>query len=370
MKRTWAQAVKEWKQLRRDKLVMALAVIMPLVLAMLFGTSISLRLENVPLVVVDEDNTPLSRTYVETYAAAAGQFVLVPKSPRMAPADVLTAGVAKAVLIVPVHFERDFRKGQKTAVQLLIDGSDANSGTVLKNVAQALNQAFLLRNSPAGSSGPPVRLATRLWYNPGLSDARFFGSGALGLVLILFPALLGALAVAREHEQETIIQVYASTLSAPQWLIGKALPYMAVGLFEFVICFVLGLAFFEYRIPSDPTPLLVASVIYVMAAVFFGMMTGNLTGSQSAAIQSVQLGAFLISMLLAGFLVPVSNIPPQLRWISALLPARHYIEIARNSMLRDEGWSTSGLSVLMLAGLAALLFGINWRRMRRMQFPG
>jgi ABC-2 type transport system permease protein len=237
----------------------------------------------------------------------------------------------------------------------------------LKNVAQALNQAFLLTHAPAGAAA--VRLQTRLWYNPGVSNPRFFGSGALGMVLILFPALLGALAVAREHEQGTLIQVYASTLSAPQWLLGKALPYMGIGLFELVICFWLGLQVFEYRLPTDPTPMLAGSVLYIAAAVFFGMMAGNLTGSQSAAIQAVQLGGFLASMLLSGFLVPVANIPPELRWISALLPARHYIEITRNSMLRDEGWMTSGRSLLMLAALAALLFLVNCARMRRMQLP-
>ena len=349
--------------------MLVLAVVMPVVLALLFGTAMSTNLENVPLVVEDNDNTRLSRDYVETYAAAAGQFVLVPGPSGRPIFQALLNGTARAALVLPVHFERDYKRGLAVQVQVLIDGTDANAATGLKNVAKSLNQAFLDRH-PVGSQTLLVRICTRLWYNPGRSSRRFFGSGTLGLVLILFPSLLGALTVAREHELGTLIQVYASTLSASQWLIGKALPCIAVGLVELGLCFALGLFVFEYRLPSDPTPLLVASVLYVTAGVFFGVMVGNMTESQSAAIQAVQLGAFLISMLLSGFLVPVSNIPPELRWVAMLLPARHYIDVVRDALLRDGGWATAAFSIVALAVLTMFFFNMSFRRMRRMQFSG
>ena len=121
---------------------------------------------------------------------------------------------------------------------------------------------------------------------------------------------------------------------------------------------------------SNPLPMVLASGIYLGAAVLFGMMVGNVTGSQAAAIQAVQLGAFLLSMLLSGFLVPISNIPEELRWISLFVPARHYVEVVRDAMLRDGGWASSLRQLLCLAGLAALYFAVNVRRMRRMQFAG
>lgn len=150
---------------------------------------------------------------------------------------------------------------------------------------------------------------------------------------------------------------------------GKALLYILIGIAEFVICFALGLLQFGYRIPTDPSVLLVATVLYLLAGVFFGMMMGNATRNQSAAIQGVQMGSFLLSLLLSGYLFAVRNIPPEIRWISSLLPATHYIQIVRNSILRDVGWGTSFQPMIMLLVLA-LAFALNVLQMRKMQFKG
>ena len=367
MHRILAQASKEWKQLRRDRLVITLAVVMPIVMMGLFGTAIRMKLKNVRVIVEDLDHTALSRSYIETYAASL-DYVLTPRTAGLSLSGELDAGNARAVLVIPPNFERDSFRGVTPKVQVMIDGTDANAATNLRNMSRALNEAFLQRRPGAVVPAASVKLQTRLWYNPGLSDRVYFGSGALGLVLVLFPALLGALAVAREHELGTLVQAYASTLSAPQWLLGKAIPVIVIGAAELLICFILGLLFFGYQLPTDPTPMLLGTLLYLCAGVFYGMMLGNATGTQSAAIQGVQLGAFLISMLLSGFLVPLENIPIQLRWVSYIVPATHYIRIVRNSILRDSGWIASGTAVALLAALACFFFMVNVGRMRKMQF--
>jgi ABC-2 type transport system permease protein len=368
MKRILAQAAKEWKQFRRDRLTLALSLALPIVMMLLFGLALSMDPDNVRIAVEDLDNTPLSRSYVESYMAA-NDFVPVATPPGAGLVEVLDSGHARIGLHIPPHFERDLRRGVPVAVQVLLDGTDANTANALRNSAKSVNQSFLRRRSAAAAPEPLVDMQVRFWYNPGLSDRRFFGSGALGMVLILFPALLAALAAAREHEYGTVIQAYASTLSAPQWVIGKAIPYIAVGLIELVICFTIGLFLFSYSFPGDPTPFLVGSLLYITTAVLYGMAVGNVMGAQAAAIQAVQLGAFLISMLLSGFLVPVSNAPIELRWISYILPATYYIEITRDSLLRGGGWPAVGKSVLVLALTTCVLFGANMRKMHRMQFP-
>ena len=189
-------------------------------------------------------------------------------------------------------------------------------------------------------------------------------------MLIIFPALLGALTTAKEYETGTIIQAYASSLRAVQWILGKALLYVVIGLVELVICYTLGMLVFEYRIPTDPTVLLTATFLYLMAGVFFGMMMGNASGSQSAAIQGVQMGSFLLSLLLSGYLFAIRNIPVQIRWLSSFLPATYYIQIVRNSILRDVGWSTSLFPVAALFLLAFTYFFLNVVQMRKMQFKG
>jgi len=369
MKKILAQLMKEFKLFRRDKLLILLAVLMPVVLMYLAGTTASLRLRNVPLLVYDYDNTALSRSYLETYGAAL-TFKLVARAPSESPEEALASWRGRAALLIPQNFERDSRRGDTPIVQLLIDASDSNAATALGNYAQVLNQSFAQKNAISRASPKLVSMSQRLWYNPGLSNPVYFGTGAMGLMLIIFPALLGALATAKEYEVGTIIQAYASSLTAVQWILGKALLYVFIGLVELVICFTLGMVAFEYRFPTNPSVLLVATVLYLTAGVFFGMMMGNSTGNQSAAIQGVQMGSFLLSLLLSGYLFAIRNIPEQIRWLSSILPATYYIQIVRNSILRDVGWGTSFRPVLALLLLAFGYFVLNMIQMRKMQFKG
>jgi ABC-2 type transport system permease protein len=367
IKKIFAQALKEWRLFRRDKLLIMLAVLMPLVLMSLAGLTSSLRLRNVKLLVYDYDNSLLSRTYLETYGAAI-TFVPVSHKPDESPEFALASNLGRAALIIPQNFQRDAEKGAEPVVQLLIDATDSNAATSLGNMAQALNDSFGRNTGIGMPSMQPVDLEIRLWYNPGLSNPVYFGTGGLGMMLIIFPALLGALATAKEYEMGTIIQAYASSLTAAQWIAGKSLVYVLVGVVEFVICFALGMFVFSYHIPSDPAVLILATILYLFAGVFFGMMMGNATGTQSAAIQGVQMGSFLLSLLLSGYLFAISNIPVQIRWFSSLLPATHYIQIVRNSILRDVGWGTSYRPLIALAILAFAFYFLNVLQMRKMQF--
>jgi ABC-2 type transport system permease protein len=294
----------------------------------------------------------------------------VPHKTGQSPEHALASGLGRAALIIPVNFERDARRGAEPIVQLMIDATDSNAATALGNMAEALNASFG-RNTGIGQSRQRLaELEQRLWYNPGLSNPVYFGTGALGMMLIIFPALLGALATAKEYEMGTIIQAYASSLTAAQWIAGKSLVYVLIGVVEFVICFALGVVAFSYRIPSNPSVLLVATLLYLFAGVFFGMMMGNATGSQSAAIQGVQMGSFLLSLLLSGYLFAIANIPPQIRWFSDFLPATHYIQIVRNSISRDIGWDASFRPLIALFILAFAFFALNVIQMRKMQFKG
>jgi ABC-2 type transport system permease protein len=369
VKKIMAQAWKEFMLFRRDKLLILLAVLMPIVLMLLAGITGTLRLRNVALLVYDYDNTPLSRTYLETYGAAL-TFRIEARQPQESPERALASWRSRAVLIIPLNFERDYRRGSEPIVQLLIDATDSNAATALGNYAQSLNTNFVLRNGFSKPQATAVNLQQRLWYNPGLSDRVYFGTGGLGLMLIIFPALLGALTTAKEYETGTIIQAYASSLKAVQWILGKALLYVVIGLVEFVLCFALGLLVFEFRFPSDPSVLLVATVVYLLAGVFFGMMMGNATGNQSAAIQGVQMGSFLLSLLLSGYIFSIRNIPVQIRWLSYFLPATYYIQIVRNSILRDAGWSISFRPFVLLLILTFSFFLLNAVQMRKMQFKG
>lgn len=365
MKRIAAQSLKELKHFQRDRLTVALSVLMPLATLWLFGAALTFDPDNVVLAVEDLDRTPASRAYIDAFAAS-NEFVLTAVSRTGRAETMLDEGSASAALLIPPGFERSLLQGRPASAQLLLDGTDGNTALVLRQEAHALTQAFLAARG--GFPAPPLRAVVRYWHNPGLADRVFFGTGALGIVLIFFPALLGATAAAREHELGTAIQVYSSHLSAREWTLGKALPYIGIGLAQFALCFLMGSVFFSYRIPSDPTPLLTGTLLYIAAGVFFGMWLGHETKSQSVSTQVIQLGLFIVSMLLSGFLTPVENAPLQLRWISYLVPATYYIDLVRGGILRDSGWAAGWLPVLYLAALAAAAYLANLYRVRRMRF--
>jgi ABC-2 type transport system permease protein len=362
MRRILAFSGKEFRQFWRDRLTRSLAIFLPLVMITLYGTALTANVRNLRLAIEDQDQSTLSRRYVEA-VAGANKFVFVPWLKGQSAEQLLYSFHARAVLRIPAGFEQDYESGRQAQVQLLIDGTESNTALVLRNINQAVAQSFQI---PVGQ--PPVRLRIRHWYNPGLSDSLFFGSGALALVLILFPALLGALAAAREKELGTIAQAYASTLTAPEWIIGKAIPYVLIGLAQLVICFGMGAVVFGYTIPDNPEVLIAGTLIYLTTGVLYGMVVGNVTGTQSAAIQGVQFGAFLLSLMLSGFFMPIANMPAPMQWISMLVPARHYIEITRDILLRHGDWATSARPLLLLCSLALFFFMANVGRMRRMQF--
>src|SRR5262249_38069071 len=155
----------------------------------------------------------------------------------------------------------------------------------------------------------PVRAAIRLWYNPGLSSRKFYGPGIFVLGLSMFPALLAALSMAREGEQKTILQVYVSSISAPEFLLGKSAAFMAVALVECAVMLVALFTYFGLGFAGDPTPFLVATVLYAFCVAAFGTMVGATIPSQVAAMQVVALGGFLLVFLLSGLIFPIENIP-------------------------------------------------------------
>ncbi|HEX8556538.1 MAG TPA: ABC transporter permease [Pyrinomonadaceae bacterium] len=364
MRRITAQARKELTQIFRDRLTLALAL--PLALLALLGTAISLSVKGMPVVVQDLDDSPLSRRYVESISSSL-TFRVAPLWAPSRPTEALEKGGARAVVIIPEDFGRDLLRGRGAEAQWLVDASDANTANRVRAAAAMLTQNFAAAVRPGAVARPAVRAELRFWYNPGRDSRKYIGSGAFAVLLALFPPLLAALAVSREGEQHTILQVYVSGIPAHEYLLGKVLGFMAVALAEWALLLVAAFALFGLRFAGDVTPLLASTVVYLFATVSFGVMIGAAIPNQAAAIQATQVGAFLLSFLLSGFIFPVSNIPAGVRWISALVPARYYIEVARDAFLRGGGWPAVWEAPPVLALVGGLFFLVAWLRMRRMQ---
>ena len=359
--RIWTQCVKELAQFRRDRLTVALVLILPMITLLLFGFAIRLETKDIPLVVQDLDHSPLSRAYAEQLYATK-QFQPV----QAEDARAIDRNQAKAAVIIPPDFARRIKAGKPSPVQVVIDGTDGNNARVIQNSIRATNSFFLRSN---GLQSTPARVVahTRLWFNPGRQESLYIVPGVYAVTLWIFPSLITAIAMAREKEYGTLVQVYASSLSAAELLLGKGLAYLFIGLVQAVIVLGSGSFLFHLGFAGDPTPLLLGTPIFLSTSVLFGLFVGARANSQSAAVQGTATTGFLTAYLLSGFIYPISNIPFPLSLISFIVPARYYIDLTRDAFVRGAGWSSVWYAPLVLIFLSLLLFRGAERTLHRMQ---
>jgi ABC-2 type transport system permease protein len=363
--RILAQLRKELRQLARDRLAVALALGLPMMQLTLMGQSLAFIVRDLPLVVQDFDGSPASRELVRTFQASQTFRVVawpVDRSAEAAFAD----NSARAALVIPANFGRDLARGRDSAVQMLVDASDANTARLLSGYAGGVVRSFNTARLGPGRQ-PLVQTAIRFWYNPSLSSRQFYGPGVSVMSLSMFPPLLATLAMAREGERKTILQVFVSNISAFEFLLGKVAAFMVVAFGECLLLLAMLFLFFGVTIAGDPTPFLVATVLYAFCVASFGTLIGAAIPNQAAALQAVMFGGFLLVFMLSGLMFPLANVPVALRWIADVVWARYYIEIVRDLFLQGGGWAANWYKVLAIGGIGSVFFTMAWRRMRPMR---
>ncbi|MBV8832232.1 MAG: ABC transporter permease [Acidobacteriaceae bacterium] len=365
MRRILAQTRKELTQILRDRLALALTLVLPCILLFLMGTSIALKVGGLPMVVQDFDDSAASRDFIAAFRNSLS-FHIVYWPVEQRPEGAFIRNQARAALIIPERFGRDLSRGLNTPVQMLIDASDSNTATLISGDASQIVRAYNELHAGA-TRGSPVEAEIRLWYNPGLSSKKYSGPGVFVLGLSMFAPLLASLAMAKESENKTILQVYVSSISAHEFLLGKILAFTLVGLCECVPLLFMLFTYFGLGFAGDPTPFIVATVLYCFCVAAFGTLVGGAIPSQAAAMQAVALGGFLLVFLLSGLIFPIENIPPQLRWISDFIWGKYYIYVVRDALLQGGGWPSTWSSVLVIGLIGLIFYFIAWRNMRRMQ---
>ncbi len=368
MRRIFVQTHKEVIQILRDRLALALALILPLILLSLLGNTLSLTVNHLPIIVQDFDDSSASRAYLDAFRASV-TFHIVSWPLDKHPEEAFMANQARAALIIPPHFGRDVVHGIDTPVQILVDGSDSNTGRLVAGYATEVTLAY--NRSTWGLAHPePVQAAIRFWYNPGRSSKKFYGPGIFVLALSMFPPLLAALATAKEGQDKTILQVYVSNISAHEFLLGKIIAFMLVAFAECLVMLAMLFTVFGLSLAGDPTPFIVATVLYLFCVGAFGVMIGAAIPNQAAALQAVALGGFLLVFLLSGLIYPVENIPASLQWVSHFIWGRYYIEVVRDALLQGGGWPATWYKVLIIGAIGVVFFTLAWLTMRRMQLKG
>ena len=365
MKKILAQCRKELAQFVRDRLTVALAFLLPFLSLLLFGFGVRLEIKNIPLVVQNFDEGLMSYDLVDRFYNNE-QYDAHRWSGSHPLKDALDKGYAKAALIIPPEFSRELRQGHSAQVQVFVDATDVNNARVMKNSVIGTINGFLQDNKLVPNNLPVVA-RTRLWFNPGRKESLYVVPGALGVVLWIFPSLLAALAMVREKETGTILQVYASSITAVELLAGKILAYLIVALTMAAFLLLIANIFFNIWFVGDPTPFIIGLLFFLLSSVSFGTMIGTVTNSQSAAVQAVATGGFTTALLLSGYLYPIRNVVYPLSLLTIIVPTRWFVQLSRDSFVRGAAWAYDWYLPIFLALGGALFFRRAYGIMRKMQ---
>jgi ABC-2 type transport system permease protein len=364
MDRIAQQCLKDLLQFLRDPLTVRLSFFLPLATLAIYGFAIRLESKHIALAVQDFDRSSSSVALIDRLAAT--NQLDVTKWEGSEPArGALDSGVSKAAVIVPAGFERAIKAGRHVDVQVLVDGSDVTTARVVRGSVRAAVDSFA---SVAGLEPPPqLHAQTRVWFNPGREEALFIVPGTIALTLSIFPAMIAGINMGREKDAGTIVQAYASSITAAEFLLGKCAAFVVVGMANAVAMIGAGMLVWHIRLAGDPWPLLAGTPIFMAAIMFFGIMLGAMGENQLAAIQAVGTIQPLLGLLLSGFLYPLNNIPAPVSYIAYVVPVRYYIDLMRDAFVRGTGWSGSWHALAALALIAAVEFFAAWLLMRRMQ---
>ncbi len=363
-RRSLAQTRKELLQFRRDPLTVALAFVLPFVALLMYGYATRLEAKDIHIKIFNFDDGKLSREYIDAISATDQFNVSAGEGGDIiAPLD---RGEAKASIVIPPEFSRLIKQGKTADVELIIDGTDVNNARVIKNGFFALTQ-FFMSDHGLRQSRAPIGTAVRLWFNPGRKEPLQIVPGAIALLTWIFPALLSAFALVREKEQGTVLQLYASSITAFELILGKSLAYLAIGMVEAIIVVVAGLAFFSVPFVGSFTAFVICTTLFVFSGVLFGLWAGSKANNQMAAVQICAMIGFLTSMLLSGFIYPIRNITYPISLLSNFVPARYYIEASRDAFVRGGSLLAHWYIPFFLLLLCLLILFSTTRGMSKMQ---
>lgn len=344
-------ARKEMLEIIRDPITVWISIFLPLVMLFLFGYALSFDVENAPLVIVDHDKTAASRTLGDqflntSYFHLAGS----PEDERTAE-HLLMRGKARAILSIPAGFGERVASGRGAPVDFLVDGTYATTAAIVSAYGRAIIFAF-----DKGSLKLPVQPEVRVWYNPELRSRDFIIPGLFAVVLMAFPPLLAALAVAREKEIGTIAQIFASPLTRAEFIVAKLAPYATIALIQLALVLAAGFLWFKIPMRGSPALLVALGFIYVVGTVSVGLLISTVVRTQVAAMLLTLVATLMPSFLFSGFVYPVFTMPKAFQLYAAAVPTTYFVDISRGIVMRGAGMADVWQDALILIAysLAAL----------------
>lgn len=364
-RRVWALIKKEVRQVVRDPSSIAIGIVMPVVLILLFGYGMSLDVTNVPVALVLEDSSPAATDLASSFELSPYFAAERTASMRHAEQLMLDRKVDGIVRIRP-DFSQRLGRGD-AEVQLLVHGIDANRARIIQIYAQGAIGVWTARRTAEGKEtlSGPVQVQNRMWFNEANESRYFLVPGLVVLVMTLIGALLTSLVVAREWERGTIEALFVTPVRPGEILLGKTVPYFVLGMIGLALCMLAAKFVFHVPFRGSITVLTAVSTLYLLVALALGLLISSALKSQFVASQVTILVTFLPAVMLSGFLFDLRSLPAAVQFITFLLPARYYVTLLQTSFLVGDVWRLILPNAAVLAVMMTVFLWLARRSMRK-----
>jgi ABC-2 type transport system permease protein len=363
--------VKEFRQIRRDPTSLGMLLVLPAALIGLVGYALTFDLKHAPVAVLDRSGSPESRQLRSAFDRTEEFDVALDVQSYREIEQAFDRGSAKLALVIPSEFAADLAAGREAVVQIIVDGADNTTAGQALGQAIGITRSFsagvvarALESRGAGAS-LPVDFRPRVWYNPDLLSSRFLVPGLIGFILVLTGVVSTSLSVVREKERGTMEQILVSPLHPVQVVLGKAAPYMLIGLVSATVILLIGRVLFGISVAGSILLLYAAILLLILASLGQGLLISTATDSQQVAFMVSVFSSLLPSFLLSGFVFPVSNMPLVLQVLSNIAVNKFFLVIVRSIMLKGAGFAAVWEQFLFMALFAALTLGVSAIRLRR-----
>jgi ABC-2 type transport system permease protein len=371
--------IKEFIQILRDPRMKAVIFVTPLVQLLVFGYAVTTDVTEIPTAIADFDGTAHTRELVRRFESS-GYFRVVRHVDRAASLrDLLDRGTVRAAIQFGPEFTRDLERGRPATLQVLVDGTDSNTASVVMDYAsrivaeynrEAAARSLAVRRAgldPSVAAPPPlggIDLRARAWYNPDLRSRYYNVPAVIAIIIMLTSLLLTAMAVVREREIGTMEQLMVTPIRPAELILGKTLPFALIGFFDVLLVTVVAVLWFTVPIRGSLALLFGATALYLMSTLGIGLFISTVSQTQQQALMSTFF-FFLPAVLLSGFMFPIANMPEAIQWLTYVNPLRYYLVIVRGIFLKGSGPAVLWPQMLALAGLGAAVFAVSTLRFRK-----
>jgi ABC-2 type transport system permease protein len=364
--------VKEFIQVLRDPRMKTTIFVAPVFQIMVFGYAATTDVKNVPTAIYDLDDTPESREITRAFVGSryfqATRYIDNDRQVR----DLLDKSLVKVVLRFNHGFAADLIGGKPARIQLILDGTDSNTGAVVLSYANSIiedysrnflhDKAYVLLERIGGV--PSVDLRSRAWFNPNLVSRNFYLPGVIALIVSLMSLLLTSMAIVREKEIGTIEQLIVSPLTASELILGKLTPFAVIAIVEAVFVTTIAVLWFKIPIRGSILLLLGSTLIYLLVSLGIGLLISTISSTQQEAMLSTFL-FFLPANLLSGFIFPIKNMPTVIQYITLFNPLRYYMVILRGIFLKGVGLAILWPNMVILFVMGVAVLAISSLRFRK-----